>query len=161
NIRALLDFAHLLADESGKSILPHFRRIIVVDDKGKGRGYDPVTAADRNAERVISRLIDKHLPNHGLIGEEFGNRNAEARYRWGIDPIAGPGASIIGQPFWGTLIGLLDGADPMLGMMNQPSTGERFWATARGAFARRGTGARRLKTREDVSAVREAILTTT
>ena len=154
---AHLDFAHLLADQSAKAILPHFRKIIAVDDKGTGRDYDPVTAADRNAERVISRLIAKEFPEHGLVGEEFGSRNAEAQFRWVIDPIDGTRAFIMGQPLWGTLIGLLDGDQPVLGMMNQPFTGERFWGSARGAFLRRGAASRRLTSRESVTALAGAV----
>ena len=48
-----------------------------------------------------------------------------------IDPIDGTRAFITGSPLWGTLIGLLDGATPVLGLMNQPFTGERFWSEGR------------------------------
>lgn len=146
--KALIDFAHLLADQAEKATLPHFRKVIAVQDKGSREDYDPVTQADQNAERVISKLIAKHFPDHGLIGEEFGNRNESAQLRWVIDPIDGTRAFIMGQPLWGTLIGLIDGDTPAVGLMAQPFTRERFWGSSAGSFWRHGAAnARRLKTR--------------
>lgn len=157
---AKLAFAHTLADASAKAILPHFRKVIAVQNK-ETVGYDPVTAADRNAETVIVKLITKAHPEDGVIGEEFGRRNEGARFRWVIDPIDGTRAFIIGQPLWGTLIGLLDGPKPVLGVMNQPYTGERFYGSGKGTFLRRGeTPARRLKTRTGVK-LSDAILAST
>lgn len=158
---ARANFIHDLADRSAKVILPHFRKVITVDDKDGRQDFDPVTVADRSGERVISQQIAKSFPEDGVIGEEYGTRNAEARFRWIVDPIDGTRAFIIGQPLWGTLIGLLDGETPVLGLMNQPFTGERFYGSAKGAFFKRGAGpARRLKTRSGVK-LSEAILAAT
>ena len=49
---ALLEFAHTLADAAGAAILPHFRRRIAVHNKASDGGYDPVTVADKAAERA-------------------------------------------------------------------------------------------------------------
>lgn len=156
-----LTLAHLLADQSAKAILPHFRRVIAVENKLGRAGYDPVTAADRNAERIIAKLIGKAYPEDGLIGEEFGASNAAARFRWVVDPIDGTRSFIMGQPLWGTLIGLLDGPSPVIGLMNQPYTGERFFGSAQGAFFRRGASpSRRLRSRKGVQ-LADAILTST
>jgi myo-inositol-1(or 4)-monophosphatase len=140
--------AHRLADRSGRAILPHFRKSIAVDNKGHQGQFDPVTAADRAAERVICRLIGQHYPDHGVIGEELGARGSDARFRWVIDPIDGTRAFITGTPMWGTLIGLLDGQQPVLGVMDQPYTRERFWSGSKTAHARTASGkARRIRTR--------------
>lgn len=158
--KTLLDFAHLLADEAGRVILPKFRRRIHVDNKLGEHGFDPVTAADRDAERVIARLIKENFPDHGIVGEEFGTTNPDARYRWIIDPIDGTRSFIIGAPTWGTLIGLLDGDRAVLGLMDQPFTGERYWSTPRGAYLRlRGKKASKIKTR--ACRLDEAVLSTT
>jgi myo-inositol-1(or 4)-monophosphatase len=157
----LLAFAHLLADRSAAAILPHFRKPITVSNKAAGRAFDPVTAADRSAEEVISRLIARHWPDHGIVGEEYGARSQHSRFRWIVDPIDGTRAFIMGAPLWGTLIGLLDGDKPILGLMNQPFTGERYWSSLRGAHLRLGDGpARRLKTRK-CTRLAEAVFTTT
>ncbi len=162
---ALLDTAHTLADLSAGVIMPKFRRPIAIDDKGPKAGttYDPVTAADRDAERVISRYLQRHHPAHGIVGEEHGGRDGDGTspLRWVIDPIDGTKAFIMGSPLWGTLIGLLDGDAPLLGMMNQPFTGERIWSSRTAAHWRTADGrTRRIKTRA-CSRLADAILTST
>ena len=161
SFKTLLEFAHNLADLSGDAIRPYFRKPITVANKAPFGAFDPVTAADEAAERAISRAIAKRWPDHGLIGEEFGNVRADARLRWVVDPIDGTRAFIMGSPLWGTLIGFLDGERPILGLMDQPFTGERFWSSAGAAHMRTGGGrARRVKTRE-CSRIADAIVSTT
>jgi myo-inositol-1(or 4)-monophosphatase len=162
-VESHLDFAHSLADLSGHTLLPYFRRSLHVKDKGiaAGAGFDPVTAADRAAERAIRRAIAERFPRHGIIGEEFGTAMGEGPYRWLIDPIDGTRAFITGSPLWGTLIGLLDGERPVLGLMNQPYTRERFWSDGKVARMRTADGkVRRLKTRA-CAGLNEAIFTAT
>ena len=158
---ALLDFAHLLAEKSGPVVMRHFRKRISVDNKQHDGGFDPVTAADKDAERVIAKTLRTQFPEHGLIGEEHGSYNEQARYRWVVDPIDGTRSFIMGSPLWGTLIGLLDGDTPLLGLMDQPYTGERFWSDRKAAYARDANGSvKRLKTRP-CATIGEATLTTT
>jgi len=157
----LLNFAHDLADISGTIIRPYFRKPLAVANKGKKGSFDPVTKADRAAERAIRRAIKERWPEHGLIGEELGSAGENRRFRWVVDPIDGTRAFIMGSPLWGTLIGLLDEEEPVLGLMDQPFTGERFWSGATGAHMRTGSGKpRRIKTRACAS-LSEATLTTT
>ena len=106
NFAALLATAHALADRAGAVILPHFRSGLAIDHKG-GALFDPVTAADLAAETAIREAIADTHPAHGIVGEEFGASRPEADYCWIIDPIDGTRAFIVGQPLWGTLIGLL------------------------------------------------------
>ena len=81
----------------------------------------PVTAADRGAEEVMRRLITKTFPNHGIIGEEHGEYQPNAEFVWVLDPIDGTKSFITGVPLWTTLIGLLHGGQPVLGVINQPT----------------------------------------
>jgi myo-inositol-1(or 4)-monophosphatase len=156
-----LEFAHVLADISAAAILPYFRKPLTVKNKAGSSGYDPVTAADRAAERAIRKAVVQRFPDHGLIGEEYGAVSGSGRYQWLIDPIDGTRAFIAGSPLWGTLIGLLDHGRPVLGLMNQPFTGERFWSDTRGArWQGREGKSRRIKTRACAS-LGEAVLTTT
>jgi myo-inositol-1(or 4)-monophosphatase len=157
----LLATAHRLADAAGAAILPHFRRRLVVDNKAASGGFDPVTAADRAAERAIDRLLRKAHPDHGMVGEEYGVRDGSTPYRWVIDPIDGTKAFILGLPVWGTLIGLIDGETPRLGMMNQPFTSERYFAAEKASWLRVGdAAARRLATRP-CPTLSDAMLSTT
>lgn len=158
---ALLAFAHRLADLSGAAILPHFRDAHGrVDNKSQQGPYDPVTAADRAAEEVIRAAVAEAYPVHGLLGEEFGALRPEAELQWVIDPIDGTRAFIMGLPLWGTLIGLTQRGKPLLGLMQQPFTGERYWSTAEGAHYRGPEGERDLRTRPCPS-LSEAVLSTT
>ena len=157
----LLSLAHSLADASGKVILPYFRRQIAVENKAGAGDFDPVTAADRGAERIISRMLAKSHAHHGLTGEEYGSRNVDARLRWVVDPIDGTRSFMTGALSWGTLIGLLDNDEPILGIMDQPYVRERFWAGAKAAFMRGPDGkTRKLKTRT-CAKLSDAVLSTT
>lgn len=157
----LLALAHDLADRSRAVILPYFRKRLDVADKGGAFGFDPVTKADQAAERAIAKLIRARAPDHGLVGEEFGAERADAAYRWVVDPIDGTRSFIIGAPMWGTLIGLLHKGEPVLGVMDQPFTGERFWSGRRGAHMQGPTGKpRRIRTRT-CAHIKDAVLMTT
>ncbi len=157
----LLDFAHKLADRSGEVILQQFRRRLDIENKAGKQGFDPVTIADRAAERAIRKLITANYPDHGIHGEEFGLQDANSPFQWIIDPIDGTRAFVIGLPIWGTLIALTAEGKPVLGVMNQPYTGERFWSGPAASYFSGTDGRRRkLRTRacQDLSA---AMLTTT
>lgn len=110
---------------------------------------------------MIVKALKAQRPDHGVIGEEYGIRTGSGRYNWVLDPIDGTRSYIIGSPMWGTLIGLLDGGNPLLGMMDQPFTGERFWSEQKSSYAGKpGAKKTRLKTRT-CARLDDAILTTT
>lgn len=157
--QSLLATAHALADRAGAVILPHFRTQQAVDHKGGGL-FDPVTAADRNAEAAIRERLAEVYPSHGILGEEFGAQASETEYCWVIDPIDGTRSFIIGLPLWGTLIGLTRGGVPLLGVMDQPFTGERFWSGETESLFRHDGTTRTMRTRAcaDLS---QALLATT
>ncbi len=92
-------------------ILKHFRKPMPVENKAIGGAFDPVTKADRGAEKAIEEALAARFPDHGIVGEEFGTKPGTSAYEWIIDPIDGTRSFIIGSPLWGTLIGVLkDGA---------------------------------------------------
>lgn len=152
-------FLERLADLAGAAILPHFRTALSVESKGTGR-FDPVTAADREAELAMRRLIQETYPAHGVIGEEFPPLRPEADTVWVIDPIDGTRSFIAGLPVWGILVGMMTGGVPRLGMMAQPFTGERFYGDGESADYTGPGGARALRTRP-CAALGEAVLFTT
>ena len=100
-----------------------------IDNKSEVR-FDPVTEADRAAEAVMRRLIKANFPQHGIVGEEFGNEREDAEYVWVLDPIDGTKAFITGLPIFGTLIALLHRGVPVLGIIDQPILGERWLGVA-------------------------------
>jgi myo-inositol-1(or 4)-monophosphatase len=143
----LVAFAHELADASGAAIRPWFRAAPAIDDKGSPRGFDPVTEADKAGERAIRELIAARYPEHGIIGEEFGQTDPQAAFVWVIDPIDGTKSFIAGQPVWGTLIALLHEGRSTFGLLDQPFLGERYWGDGLAAFRHRDGETRPLKTR--------------
>ena len=153
--------AQLLADVSAPIILKHFRKHPAVENKAGGGDFDPVTKADQGAERIIAKTLAKEFPDHGLIGEEYGSTGSGCRFQWIVDPIDGTRAFIMGSPMWGTLIGLLDEGQPVLGLINHPFTNERLWAGQQGAYYRIGDSRpQRLKTRA-CRALSQAVLAST
>ena len=95
----------------------------------------PVTIADRNAEEILRKKLAKHYPEHGIIGEEFGNYNAQAEWVWTIDPVDGTRSFIRGLPLFASMLALLHKGEPVLGIIDLPALGETAWAVkGEGAF---------------------------
>src|SRR5882757_3019764 len=114
-------------------ILPLFRADHGLIDKGGAAGFDPVTAADKGAEAAIRALISEHYPQHGVIGEEYGEDRPDAEFVWVLDPVDGTRAFIAGLPVWTTLIGLRHQGRPVLGSIGQCYTGEIYIGHAGGS----------------------------
>lgn len=148
-----------LVEAAGQATLQYFRTAFAVDNKRRDGHFDPVTEADRAAERVIREGLQKRFPQHGVFGEEFGYQAGNG-LTWVIDPIDGTRAFMTGMLHWGLLIALFDGEKPILGVMHQPFTGEFFYGRNTVAFYRRGRQERELRCR-DCGALEEAVLTTT
>jgi inositol-phosphate phosphatase/L-galactose 1-phosphate phosphatase/histidinol-phosphatase len=139
DLDAFLTLALLLADAAGAEIRPHFRRPLVVEDKPD---LTPVTAADRAAEAAMRALIEAHFPDHGIIGEEFGRVREDAEFVWVLDPIDGTKSFISGVPLFGTLIALTRRRRPILGVIDQPISRERWVGAGSRATRLNGTPVR-------------------
>lgn len=153
-------FINRLATASGETILPYFRTSLGIEDKKSKQGFDPVTEADRGAEAVMRRMINASFPQHGIVGEEFGNEREDADYVWVLDPIDGTKSFISGFPIWGTLIALMHRGLPVYGMMHQPYVGERF-SGDNGSATYRGTGGQRKLSVRRCESLDDATLFTT
>ncbi|MCM2290844.1 histidinol-phosphatase [Allorhizobium sp. BGMRC 0089] len=148
-----------LAAAARAETLPRFRVGIDVVNKLEG-GFDPVTEGDRAAEQAIRSLIEARFPEHGILGEEHENVGLNRDCLWVIDPIDGTRAFISGLPTWGTLIGFQEHGRAVMGMMDQPFTGERYFADATGSFYSGPDGQKRISTRA-CAGLSEAIFYTT
>lgn len=115
--------------------LDWYRQPVSIENKGQ-EGFDPVTAADRAVEDEIRHGLIGRFPGHAVMGEE-GGEEGTGPYRWVIDPIDGTRAFIIGQPMWGTLVGLQREGQPIAGWMHQPVLDETHIATPAGGWFRR------------------------
>ena len=121
NYSEFFDFGKYLSELSGDIINQYFRKPISIDIKSDS---SPVTIADKKAEEIMREAIIKEYPNHGIIGEEFGNYKNDAEYQWILDPIDGTKSFICGSVVFGTMIALLKNGKPILGIINQPVLNE-------------------------------------
>lgn len=119
--------ATAIADAAREHTLTGFRAEIAVDNKLSG-GFDPVTEADRAAERAMRKVLAEARPDDGVFGEEFGHHPGKTGWTWYLDPIDGTRAYIAGLPVWTTLIGLVNGdGDAVVGLIDQPVLDERYF----------------------------------
>ena len=113
-------FIENLAKKLTKFYYAKLNKPFKVSNKLKGKGYDPVTTADKAFEKFIRNEINKRFPNHQIIGEEFGHKKSRSDYSWIIDPIDGTRSFVIGNPTWSNLISLNFKGVPVLGLANFP-----------------------------------------
>ena len=121
SLQTLLDFATDAAWQAGKITLSYFGTGIVPELKSD---QTPVTVADRQAENLLRTLIEARFPDHAVLGEEYGESNQGARYRWILDPIDGTKSFVQGVPLYGVLIGLERDGEPLLGVCYLPALDE-------------------------------------
>ncbi|HHN8375257.1 TPA: inositol monophosphatase family protein [Morganella morganii] len=146
-------FFHQLANRAAQETLPRFLpgHTLSVDTKiKKGVSFDPVTDADRQAEVALREMISAAYPQHSILGEEFG-LTGEGDYQWILDPVDGTRPFMLGLPVWGTLVGLICRGTPVMGMMSQPYTGERFWADGERSWHSSPHGTYVMKTRKNIT----------
>lgn len=95
----------------------------------------PVTIADKEAEQIIIKTIKKAFPEHGFLGEEFGQAKTKTGYVWIIDPIDGTKSYTRHIPLFGTLLALAKDGEIILGVSNVPLQKELMYAEkGKGAF---------------------------
>lgn len=145
---------------AAKQTLPLFRTHLTVENKHK-LGFDPVTEADKAAERAIRETISRAFPEHGIIGEEHGSKETSSEFTWIIDPVDGTRSFITGVPLWGTLIGLYHQGRPIAGIMSQPFIGETFLAVSDMAIYEHGDTRSALATSGETDLARARVFTTT
>lgn len=119
--------AHRLADAAGDAIRPFFRAGFAHEAKSDA---SPVTEADKAGEIAIRSILDAECPHDAIIGEEYGSKSGTSSRAWVIDPIDGTVSFMAGRPIFGTLIALLEDGWPVLGVIDQCISGERWIGAA-------------------------------
>lgn len=143
-LEGLLEFAVAAARAAGEVTLKYFQRV-TAERKSDGSF---VTAADREAERLLRERIESRFPDDGIIGEEEGVRAGSTRRQWVIDPLDGTYSFVHGVPLYGVLVALEEAEEPVLGVVHLPALGETVYAARsigcfwNGARARVSTTAR-------------------
>jgi len=125
---AFVDLGGRLADAAREVLMRYFRQPLGIIDKPD---ETPVTIADREAETRMREIIADVFPDHGIVGEEHGPDRADAEFVWVLDPVDGTKAFLSGVPVFGTMIALLQNGKPVMGVIDQPLTRER-WVGAAG-----------------------------
>jgi histidinol-phosphatase len=129
-----LALALALADAADRVSLDRFQALdLVVETKPD---LTPVSDADRAVEALLRARLSQARPGDGIVGEEQGGSLAGtgSPRRWVLDPIDGTKNYVRGVPVWATLLALVDGPDPVVGVVSAPALGRRWWA-ARGGGA--------------------------
>jgi len=156
----LIATAHAMADVARTATLRHFRAPDLAADNKLAEGFDPVTAADREAEAAMRDVLAERRPDDAILGEEFGSQPGTTGLTWVLDPVDGTRAFLSGTPTWGVLIAVGDERGPRLGVIDQPFIGERFIGGFGTAEVTGPQGHRRLATRPP-RPLEDAILFTT
>jgi histidinol phosphatase-like enzyme (inositol monophosphatase family) len=143
----LMETGYALAEAARAATLLHFRRSDLSAETKETDRFDPVTVADRLAEREMRAILAARRPQDGILGEEYGAADGTSGLTWVLDPIDGTRGYLSGTPTWGVLISVRDANGPLWGIIDQPFIGERF----EGGFGRAETtgpmGRHPLKTR--------------
>ncbi len=130
NYKAYSKFIENLAKKLTKFYYLKLNKTFTVSNKLKGKGYDPVTSADKAFEKFITKEIKKKFPDHQIIGEEFGYKKSKSDYLWVIDPIDGTRSFVIGNPTWSNLISLNYKGKPIIGLANFPILKKFYFNTS-------------------------------
>lgn len=117
----MLEAAQELARRAGGVALRHFRSKLSIESKADG---SPVTIADRSAEEAAREWITRRFPDDGILGEEFGSYQPNAKRRWLIDPVDGTKTFVRGVPLWGTLVAVCEEETVLAGAAFFPAVDE-------------------------------------
>jgi len=121
-----LAVAQQAARAAGAVLMAHYarRQALVIDEKGVN---DFVSQADRDAEAAVFGVLAKHFPEDRLLGEETGFAGSSGNgLTWCIDPLDGTSNFLKGAHNWCVSIGLLEGDQPVLGVILDPVRDEMF-----------------------------------
>ena len=121
----LLDLATTAAYRAGRLTLGYFNTGVAVETKADDT---PVTRADRDAETLIRSIVQRHYPQHAILGEEHGQTASDSSYRWIIDPIDGTKSFIHGVPLYATLVAVEIAGRPSVGAIYLPALDEMICA---------------------------------
>jgi histidinol-phosphatase len=118
-----------IARQAGDGVLRYWRQGLAFESKSDD---SPVTIADRESERLITRLIAEHFPGDGMLGEEGTNEASRTGRRWIIDPLDGTRDFVRGNSAWAVLLGFEAGGEMAAGFAYLPAMGDMFCAVRGG-----------------------------
>ena len=145
-----LEIAKGLAQKAAVEILEHYGREIVAEDKlGVDQHYEPVTAADRAASRIIVAGLAETFPDDAILSEEEDDIVALRLGRervWIIDPIDGTAGFVRKDGDFAVQIGLAERGKAVVGVVLLPFHNVTYYATAgSGSFKESAEGSERVQ----------------
>ncbi|MBO6640476.1 MAG: inositol monophosphatase [Roseitalea sp.] len=140
-----LDFALEVARAAGDFAAGHFRSIDSLSIESKGH-QDLVSNADKETETLVRDAIEARWPDDGIVGEEHGRKHGTSGFDWVIDPIDGTANFVRGIPQWCVAIACTEQGRPVIGVINEPSSGELFHAVRGGGAFVNGKPMRAVQT---------------
>ncbi|HZV74692.1 MAG TPA: inositol monophosphatase family protein [Conexibacter sp.] len=137
----LLDVAHAAVRAAAAELLArHDRPSQGVDTKTTAT--DPVSDADRAAERAIRALLAERRAGDAILGEEGGETAAaeeDSGVRWVVDPLDGTVNYLFRYPQWSVSVAAEDADGTLAGVVLDPLRDEELSATRSGPLLRDGT----------------------
>ena len=146
DILARLDIMRELQDAARAITLPLFLDGMQVQNKATS-GYDPVTQADTEAEKILREIILRAFPDDAIVGEEFPDIDGTSDWTWTLDPIDGTRGFVAGVPVWSTLIAVSYLDKPLLGLIDLPAMDTSFWGEPGHAWREDARGKTDISTR--------------
>ena len=145
-------FIENLAQKLNKFYYSKLNKPFKVSNKLTGKGYDPVTSADKAFERFIRSEIKKKFSDHQVVGEEFGHKKSKSDFKWVLDPIDGTRSFVIGNPSWSNLVSLNYKDEPILGLANFPILKKYYFNTSdKNAYVYENGSKRKIKVNDKSS----------
>jgi myo-inositol-1(or 4)-monophosphatase len=121
----------LLAEEAalkaGQLILNYYKAEYEIKDKGY---HNPVTTADYAADSYLKKVLKDARPEYGWLSEETVDspERLSKEFVWVVDPLDGTKEFIEGVPNFVVSVGLVERGIPIVGVLYNPVTKERFTA---------------------------------
>lgn len=124
-MKSILAEAEALSREAGKIAMHYFQQPLTIERK---EDQSPVTEADREIELFLRQALSQRYPDHGILGEEWGEIRPESDWQWILDPIDGTRSFARGIPIFGIQLALAYRKKPILGVIHLPALGEHIAA---------------------------------
>jgi myo-inositol-1(or 4)-monophosphatase len=124
----LLAIAERAARAAGELLRSRFEAGGEVQAASKSTPTDPVSEADRAAERAIRAVLGEERPGDAILGEEGGETQEGAGLRWIVDPLDGTVNFLYGIPQWCVSVAVHDDEGGVAGAVYDPLREELFAA---------------------------------
>ncbi|TNF30783.1 MAG: inositol monophosphatase [Bacteroidetes bacterium] len=125
-LQLLCEQVQAVAREAGNFIINERKAFSTKKVEVKGQN-DFVSYVDKESEKLIVSRLKEILPEAGFITEEGTEAKDNNPLKWVIDPLDGTTNFIHGMPFFAVSIALINGKEPLLGVVYEINQDEMFY----------------------------------